>query len=128
MKVEINKDEKNPLLNRRQIKFSVTHDGKATPSKLDVAEQLAAKLNANLDLMVIEGYKTPFGENKSKGICFIYEDAKSMNRAEPIKLLNPKKRVGGTREEKKPEAEAPAKDVKEVKEEEVKSSDQTQSE
>jgi len=45
-----------------------------------------------------------------------------MERAEPNKLLNPKKRIGGTREEEKPKAKENA------KKEEVKSSDQAQSE
>ena len=118
MKVEIIKDTKNPLLSRRQIKFVVTHDGMATPNKLDVAEHLAAKLSADMNLMVIEGYTTQFGSNISSGLCFVYDSSDAMNKAEPHNTLNAKKRVGGTREEAKDEAKEAAPVETETKAEE----------
>ncbi|MBR9681080.1 MAG: hypothetical protein GOU98_04655 [Candidatus Altiarchaeota archaeon] len=114
MKIEILKDTKNPLLSRRQIEFVVTHEGNPTPNKLDVAEHLAAKLNADINLMVIEGYATRFGSNVSPGTCLVYDSTDAMNKAEPLKTLNPKKRVGGERKEEP--TKTPEKEGTEVKE------------
>ncbi len=94
MELKIIEDRKNPLLERREVRFQVTHEGKPTPPKYEVAEKLAAKLNAKTELMVIEHYTTQFGKNVSNGICLIYKNEKAMIRAEPTKLVNPKKRLG----------------------------------
>lgn len=101
-KLKINEKKDNPLLRRMEVTFEVDHQGGATPGKQQVAELLAAKLNAKTDLMVVKNYYTPFGTNSSLGLCLVYEDIKAMERAESHKVLNPKKRIG---EKAKKEAE-----------------------
>ncbi|MBR9689308.1 MAG: hypothetical protein GOV01_00190 [Candidatus Altiarchaeota archaeon] len=116
MKMNIISDNTNPLLSRREVEFQVIHDGGATPRKIDVAGLLSAKLNTSLDKMVIEDYTTHFGKNTSEGICFVYEDKEAMIRAEPTKLLNPKKRIGDAGKPKEKEKT----EVKEAPKEEEK--------
>ena len=94
MELRIIDDRENPLLERREVWFEVEHRGKPTPPKLEVAKLLAAKLNAKLDLMVIRHYTTKFGTNVSRGLCLIYANPEAMIRAEPVKLLNARKRIG----------------------------------
>jgi len=101
MEVKIVRKEENPLLKRREVWFEIDHPGEPTPKKIDVAQILAAKLNAKLDLMVIKYYGTIYGTNRSRGLCLIYEDEKAMVMAEPLKKMNPKKRIGVKEEEKK---------------------------
>jgi small subunit ribosomal protein S24e len=118
MKLEILKDEKNPLLSRREIRFKVEHEGKPTPPKKEVAEQLAAKLDADESLMMIEHYVTQFGRNTSEGNCYVYQNKKAMIRTEPTKILTPKKRLGISEakpEEKPGEKKAGTKPTEEKK-------------
>jgi len=112
MKVEITLDKENILLKRREIKFEVAHTGAATPNKFEVSEILAAKLNAQMDMMIVS-LSTQFGSNMSKGTCVIYKDKDAMKTAESQKILNERKMVG-----KRP-GEAPAEEpVEEAKSEE----------
>ncbi|HDR53068.1 MAG TPA: hypothetical protein ENN60_00105 [archaeon] len=94
MKLTITNKQNNPLLGRLEVKFKVEHEKSATPGKGEVADLLAAKLNANQDLMFIKEYTTSFGMNESQGLCLVYENEKTLNRAESHRNLNPKKRVG----------------------------------
>ncbi len=94
MQLKIITDKENPLLERRKIEFRIIHKGAATPAKKDVAELLAAKLNANLDLMFLKHFNSKFGENISEGTCLIYKNKKNMESIESIKLLSSKKRIG----------------------------------
>ncbi len=94
MKLEIIEDTKNPLLSRREVRFRVVHEGAATPKKAEVAELLSAKLNLNRDLMLIKHYTTRYGHNASEGWCLVYDSQDAMEKAEPQRVLNPKKRIG----------------------------------
>jgi len=108
MKLTILEKTNNPILKRKEVKFKVEHEGAATPSKMEVADLLAAKLNAKKDLMFIKRYAGEFGVNVSTGLCVVYEDEDAMDRAEPKKMLNPEKRIGAKpkpAEEKTAEAE-----------------------
>jgi small subunit ribosomal protein S24e len=109
MELKITSDRKNPLLGRREVKFQVFHNGKPTPRKHEVAEKLAAKLDAKIDLMQIENYTTSFGMNSSEGTCLVYENEAAMERAEPTKLINPKKRIGFVEKPAEPQKEEPEK-------------------
>ena len=94
MQLKIIKDEEKILLERREVRFEVTHKGASTPKKIEVAELLAAKLNAKLDLMLIEHFNTKFGRNISDGLCLVYNNEKAMKIMKNDKVLKPKKRIG----------------------------------
>ncbi|MBR9680062.1 MAG: hypothetical protein GOU99_03370, partial [Candidatus Altiarchaeota archaeon] len=94
MRISIKQDNKNKLLGRREVAFEVHHKKLATPSKNELAEILAAKLNVKLDLMVIRHYRTQFGKHLANGICLIYESTEKMTAAESRKHINEKKRIG----------------------------------
>ena len=104
MKIKILKDEKNELLGRREVWFETEHKGSATPSKRELAETLAAKLNAKMDLMVIRHYRTYFGKHIAKGLCLVYASPEAMVAAESRKHVLEKKRIGvlPSKEEEKP--------------------------
>ena len=81
MDINILKDKKNALLNRRELDFIVKYEG-STPSRSDVRNKLAAMLNAPLELLVIQRIKTEYGMQESKGYAKIYEDASRMKEVE----------------------------------------------
>ena len=53
MEIKIISERYNPLLKRKEYRFIVDHDG-ATPTFRDVKLKLAAMLNANKDLLIVE--------------------------------------------------------------------------
>jgi small subunit ribosomal protein S24e len=78
------KDRKeNPLLNRVEIEFSWNHEGKATPSRSEILNQVASlEPGANKDLIVIKNVNTRFGVGITTGSAFIYGDEESI-KVEP---------------------------------------------
>ena len=73
----------NKLLNRVEIKFSMRHNGKATPSRkevMDLVKTLEPK--SNPEHIIIKYTNTRFGQPLTTGLAYIYGDADSM-KVEP---------------------------------------------
>ncbi len=82
MEIEILSERKNPLLNRKEIKFRVNYDG-ATPKREEVRKKLIASLNSNERLTILNGIKSEFGRHSALGYVKVYTDEESM-RVEPL--------------------------------------------
>jgi len=73
----------NKLLNRVEIKFSMRHNGQATPSRkevMDLVKTLEPK--SNPEHIIIKYTNTRFGQPLTTGLAYIYGDADSM-KVEP---------------------------------------------
>lgn len=80
MEITIEDEEGNPLLNRREIRFSIVHDGE-TPSRLAVRDSIAAKIDKASDEVIVHEMDTRFGMNETLGYAKVYdapEDAKEI--------------------------------------------------
>ncbi len=86
MDFEIQSDVRNELLNRREIEYVLTYAG-ATPSRAQVRGKLAATLNLNENLVVIDSLKTRFGAMELEGTARIYDSEMSRDRTEPKYLM-----------------------------------------
>lgn len=86
MDFEFIKDEKNELLNRRELEFVLTFEG-ATPSRKDIMGKFCALQNVSEDLVVLDSLKTKFGKQELVGSARIYEDADTKTQMEPVYLL-----------------------------------------
>lgn len=119
MEIEITKDEKNKLLKRKQVRFTVSFDG-PTPSRQEVRALLCKKLHAKEELTVIDRLAQGFGSTVLDGYAKVYDDpeALKMELEYKIKRSEPKKAEEGAGETKKekPKEAAPAK-AEEKKEE-----------
>tara|TARA_B110001452_G_scaffold267229_1_gene276281 strand:- start:4757 stop:5083 length:327 start_codon:yes stop_codon:yes gene_type:complete len=81
--MEIIDRKENPLLNRVEIEFRWTHEGKPTPSRVDMLNGIASiEPGSNRDLIVIKDVNTRFGVSTTTGLGLVYSDAKSM-KVEP---------------------------------------------
>jgi len=81
--MEIIDRKENPLLNRVEIEFRWNHDGKPTPSRVDLLNGVAAiEPGSNRDLIVVKAVNTRFGAGTTTGLGLVYSDAKSM-KVEP---------------------------------------------
>lgn len=94
MQVEIIAEEDNDLLNRKEIEFSVVHDGE-TPSRLAVRDSLAAKLDKASDEVVVHEMNTRFGINETIGFAKVYESPESAREIEAEYMLDRNKIKSG---------------------------------
>ncbi len=101
MDIKVLEEKNNPLLLRREVKFSVTHN-LGTPSRDEIKGKIAAYMNSKAELVIIERMHSVFGLRETRGYAKIYETAERMKSVETehIVLRNAKK------EPKKAEGEA----------------------
>jgi small subunit ribosomal protein S24e len=73
-------------LNRREVVFKAKYEN-ATPSRKSIIDKLAAMMNSQQGLVIIDNMKTEFGKRESIGYAKIYESperAKEIERAHII--------------------------------------------
>ncbi|KAH8078353.1 40S ribosomal protein S24 [Filobasidium floriforme] len=73
----------NRLLNRRQFVVDVLHPTRATVSKSELNEKLAALYKTDKGRVSTFGFKTKFGGGRSTGFGLIYDDEESQKKFEP---------------------------------------------
>jgi small subunit ribosomal protein S24e len=103
MEIEIQSKTDNILLGRTEVRFVILHEGEGTPKRDLVRSELADKLNAKKETIMIDFMRSSFGARKTVGYAKIYksiEDAKT-GEADPILKRN------GLGTKKKPKKEAP---------------------
>jgi small subunit ribosomal protein S24e len=110
MEIEIQSKTDNLLLGRTEVHFVILHEGEGTPKRDLVKSELAEKLNAKKETIMIDFMRSSFGARKTVGYAKIYksiEDAK-IGEADPILKRNglgtkkkPKKEVKKEGDEKK---------------------------
>jgi len=105
MDIKITKDTQNLLLARREVKFTITHDG-ATPTRINVLGKVAAMLNVNMDQVILDPFKTEFGISRLEGGARVYDTKEARDKLEPAHLLK-----RGMREEAQ---DAPSNDTAEA--------------
>ena len=98
MKLKIVSKEKNILLKRTEVAFSIEHDQTGgTPSRAEVRSQLAAQLNTKLELVYIKNLET------KKGTMVAVGEANAYDSAEQAKLVEPKHIIARNAVPEKPE-------------------------
>ena len=86
MEIDIVSESENPMLHRTDVTFELTHD-EATPSRLQVRDSLAAKMNKDADEVVIRKLDTKFGMRKTVGYAKVYETADHAREVEQDHML-----------------------------------------
>ncbi|MDL2261434.1 30S ribosomal protein S24e [Methanimicrococcus sp. OttesenSCG-928-J09] len=86
MDIKIVKDLDNKLLNRKELDFIVEYEG-PTPSRADVRKKLAALLNTNVDLLIVQKMESEYGHQLVKGYAKLYESEDRMKLVEPEHVL-----------------------------------------
>ncbi|WP_101294121.1 30S ribosomal protein S24e [Halegenticoccus soli] len=86
MDIEIIEEEENPMLHRSDVRFEIVHDD-ATPSRLQVRDSLAAKLNKASDEVVVHELDTKFGMRKTVGYAKVYESSEFARDVEQEYML-----------------------------------------
>ena len=100
VKIVIEKEFNNPLLNRKQLYFKVIHQQQVTPTRNDIRKKLAAQFNSDLDTVIISKLTPKYGQAFTVGYAKIYETAEKAQQIEPKYVL---KRNQGEKAKKKEE-------------------------
>ncbi len=87
MDIQVLQEKNNPMLNRREVVFKVTHDD-VTPSRLSIIDRLAATMNSKRGLVIIDSIKTEFGKRESIGYAKIYENEERAKQVERAHILD----------------------------------------
>ncbi|MEF8835610.1 MAG: 30S ribosomal protein S24e [Candidatus Thermoplasmatota archaeon] len=82
VEVEIEHEEENELMNRREMRLKVDHDGEATPTRASVTDEVANIANAKKGNIVIAKIDTEFGKEESVVEVRVYDDEESLKKYE----------------------------------------------
>jgi small subunit ribosomal protein S24e len=115
MEVEIDSKKNNPLLNRTEIYFTIKHLGEKTPNREIIRAELADKLNAKKEDVIIDSVHTTFGIQEITGYAKIYSSPDKLKGLEREHILVRNKLMQAKKKEKKEGAKAfkPAEGAKE---------------
>lgn len=103
MKFEIVNQKKNPLLKREEVMLTVKHEGKPTPSRVDLLSPLSKELKSNKDLVLIDKIFSVKGSQTSQIKAFVFEKKEDIPKE---KLEVVKKRMEKSKEKAEEKKEA----------------------
>lgn len=103
MDIDIISEEENPMLHRTDVRFEMTHDD-ASPSRLQVRDSLAAKLDKGSDEVVVHKLDTKYGMRKTVGYAKVYESADFARDVEQDHMLE-RNKIGVDEDAEAEEAE-----------------------
>ena len=117
MEIEIQSKNENLLLGRIEVRFLINHEGEGTPKRELIRSELAEKLNAKKETVMVNYMRSSFGTRKTIGYAKIYKSIEDAKAAEADPIL---KRNGlGTKKKKKKEAAKEGEDKKEAPKEKL---------
>jgi small subunit ribosomal protein S24e len=87
VKIKVVSNQRNELLKRNEVIFSVDHAEAGTPSHAEVKQKLAASLDVDMQKVIIKKYKTKTGSMMAEGEANVYDSAEQAKRTEPKYLI-----------------------------------------
>jgi small subunit ribosomal protein S24e len=87
VKIKVINNQRNELLKRNEVKFSVDHVEAGTPSRAEVKQKLAANLDVDAQKIIIKKYKTKTGSMVAEGEANVYDSAEQANKTEPKYII-----------------------------------------
>jgi len=105
MEIEVVSENENKLLDRKEITVRISFSG-ATPSRSEIEGELAGKIGANPDLMVIRDTREKYGQKEVEADVHIYKNAEKLKEIEP-EYMQKREGIGVEKKEEKPAEAAP---------------------
>ena len=109
--IKIVEDTPNRLLDRRDLKVLVIHEGEGTPKRADLQAKLAAQLGVGTELVLVTKIDALTGQNSTQCNVQIYKDPKRVMlvvpnhiraRGNPSEKKTSKKGKGASKDKGKP--------------------------
>ena len=110
MEIKIESKRNNPLLNRTEVHFIVMHEGEGTPNREIIRNELADKLNAKKENVIINTIRSGFGTQETTGYAKVYtslKQSKGLERKHFLirnKIITEETKKGEEKKEEKPAA------------------------
>jgi len=114
MEIEIESKKNNPLMNRTEVFFTVTHKGEKTPNREIIRSELADKLNAKKENIIVNSINSSFGTQETTGYAKVYSSLQKAKDLERDHILK-RNKIGAT-EKKKEEKDEEKKEEKPIEE------------
>jgi len=106
MEIEIDSKKNNPLFNRTEVRFTIIHTSKGTPNREIIRSELAEKLNAKKENIIINNINSSFGIQQSTGYAKIYTSPKKSEELERKYILKRNKTTGKQQKKKEEKGES----------------------
>jgi small subunit ribosomal protein S24e len=87
MELKILSQKENPLLKRKEVKFTVVHTQGKTPARLDIKRSIASELQISDKLVFVKKMKTMTGTNTAVGEANAYETEVQAKLIEPAYIM-----------------------------------------
>ena len=87
MDIQIRENKENALLDRREIAFSLRHDGETTPSRVQVRQLIASQIGTKTENVVVESMESEYGRGASRGTARAYKSADAVRATERVHFL-----------------------------------------
>jgi small subunit ribosomal protein S24e len=87
MELKITAKKENPLLKRKEVKFTVLHTQGKTPGRLDMKRSVASELQVSDKLVFIKRMKTMTGTNTAVGEANAHETEAQAKLIEPAYIM-----------------------------------------
>jgi len=88
VELKIDTEHYNPLLKRKEIFVTISHQSTGTPDRLNLRKQLAARYNSKLEATYITKMKTKTGTNETTCKAHVYDSPEWASRVEPKFIKN----------------------------------------
>lgn len=106
MEIEIDSKKNNPLFNRTEVRFTIIHTSEGTPNREIIRSELAEKLNAKKENIIINNINSSFGIQQSTGYAKIYTSPKKSEELERKYILKRNKATGKQQKKKEEKGES----------------------
>lgn len=87
MEIIIKSDNLNKLLSRRELNLLIKYEG-ATPSRMEIKEKLAALINVDLDLTLIQKISSKYGQEEANCIAKVYFNRDQLEKIEEKYIIS----------------------------------------
>ena len=112
--MEIIERKENVLLDRVEIDFRWRHEGRSTPSRVELLDMVKSlEPGSDKGNIIVKDVSTRFGQPLTTGLAFVYESADALAN-EPTYILSRQKSALGKPEKSEPKPEPPAEIVEDA--------------
>ncbi|UCE38136.1 MAG: 30S ribosomal protein S24e [Thermoplasmata archaeon] len=87
MEVEIISKKENPVIERLEVNFKVSHPKEVTPKRKEVRDEIAAQLKVPKDRIVIDNMQPEFGKPETLGYAKVYKNKNDALKTESEAVL-----------------------------------------
>ncbi len=87
MEIKIESQKENALMGRKEITFTLRHDGETTPSRVQVRQLVASEIGTKTENVVVDHMASEYGLGQTRGSARAYKSAESARSTERVHLL-----------------------------------------